>query len=482
MYTLWRQFKVCLCDPQTLYLVSNRAVHTLSVGSWFACAILKPYTSSEIVLCTHFRAGSGFACAILIPCTSSQTVLCTHFRAGSRFACAILKPCTSSEIVLCTHFGARSEFVRECLRQGTSSEIVLCTHVCEGSRFACAILKPCTWFQIVLCTHSRLVHGLPVRSSNLVPRLKSCCVYNLAPVRGLPVRAPDLVPDLKSSCVHTFAPVQGLSVRSSNLIPRLKSCCAHTFAPVQICLCEHQTLHLISNRAVYKFSHRSKVCLWDPQTVCLESRCVHTFASCQGLPRTHFSQFRIASTLLEEILSQTLQTLPGTFCAFCAALLGYCSSVSLVQTFSWQEFYRRRCLQTLPGSSGHSSWLYLGTVVQSVLGRTHSLEVFPSQTLTWCLSLGCLCYYCPECPRSHTISWRFFRRRHSPGVPPWVSLDTVVQIVLGRTHFPGGSSVANTLLASLLGYPWILLSRVSSVANTLLEVVPSHLDHRTMVS
>ena len=51
------------------------------------------------MLCTHFGAGSGFACAILKPCTSSQIVLCTQFGTGSRFACGILKPCTSNRAV-----------------------------------------------------------------------------------------------------------------------------------------------------------------------------------------------------------------------------------------------------------------------------------------------------------------------------------------------------------------------------------------------
>ena len=101
--------------------------------------------------------------------------------------------------------------------------------------------------------------------------------------------------------------------------------------------------------------------------------------------------------------------------------------------------------QTLFADTSWSFWAFfvalLGYCSQSVLGRTHSLEVLPSQTLTWSLSLDCLGYCCPECPRSQTISWRFFRRRHSPGVFPWISLNTVVQSVLGRAHFPGGSSV-----------------------------------------
>ena len=382
------------------------------------------------------------------------------------------------------------------------------------------------------CVHNFApVQGLLVRISNPIPRLKSCCVHTFAPVQGLRERVSNRVPRLKSCCLHTFAPVQGFFVRTSDFVPRLKPCCVHTLVPVQslslrasspvpgmksccvhtfgagdlefvpetldfvsnravytlwrrfrVCLCEPQTLYLISNRAVYTLWHRFKVCLWDPQTVYLESCCVNTFAPVQGLPRAHFSYFRVANTPLEEIMSQTLQTLLGTFWAFFVPLLGYCSGVSLVQTLSWQEFYHRNCLQTLPETFWAFFVALLGYCSQSVLGRTHSLEVLPSQTLTWRLSLDWLGYCCPERPRSHTISWRFFCRRHSPGVSPWISLGTVVQSVLGRIHFPGGSSVADTLLESLPGFAWLLLSRVSSVADTLLEVVPSHLDHRTMVS
>ena len=115
------------------------------------------------------------------------------------------------------------------------------------------------------------------------------------------------------------------------------------------------------------------------------------------------------------------------------------------------------------------------------LGKAKS-QALISQRLSWRLSLDFLGYCCPEFPRSQSLSWRFFRRRHSPGDPSWISLDTVVQSVLGRKHFPGASPVADTLLETLPGFAWLLLSRVSSVANTLQEVVPSLLDHRTMVS
>ena len=87
-------------------------------------------------------------------------------------------------------------------------------------------------------------------SQTPVPRLKSCCVHTFAPVQGLFVSASDNVPRLKSCCVRTLAPVQGLPLRASSPVPGLKPCCAHTFGRFMVCLCDPQTLYLVSNRAV----------------------------------------------------------------------------------------------------------------------------------------------------------------------------------------------------------------------------------------
>ena len=278
----------------------------------------------------------------------------------------------------------------------TSSQIVLCTHVGAGSGFACASLKPCNSSEIVLCTHFRASSGFVRAHLSSLPRLKSCCSHTLAPVQGLLVQASNLIPRLKSCCVHTFAPVQGLRVRVSNPVHRLQSCCVHTLAPVQ-----------------GSASHRV------PR---IKSCCLHTFAPVQGLPVR-------ASNLIQIVLCTQFGTprrsfrhrhTPGVspWISF-ATVLG----VSVAHTFC--RFFRRK------HSPGASPLISLETGVQSVLGRTHFLQVLPSQTLSWSLSLDILDTVVQSGSVVHTFC-RFIRRKHSLGASPWISLATVV---LGGTHF-----------------------------------------------
>ena len=191
-----------------------------------------------------------------------------------------------------------------------------CTHFRAGSRFACAILIPCTSSQTVLYTHFRAGSRFACASLN-------------------PCTSSQIVP-----CTHFRAG------------SRLACASLKHYSLSQIALCTHF-------RAGSRFVRaRLRPCT-SPQIVLC----------------THF----------------------GASSRFVCARLKPCTSSQIV-------------LRHFLGCLGHSSWLYvIGYCSQSVLGRTHSLEVL---------------------------------RR-------------------------------NTLLEALPGFPWVLLSRVSSVAHTFLEVRPS---------
>ena len=100
VYTLWRRFGVCLCKPQTLYLVSNRAVYTL----WrrFGVCLCEPqtlYLVSNRAVYTLWRRFMVCLCDSL-PLSRwfrailhADVMLSTHFRIGSGFVCAMLCHC-----------------------------------------------------------------------------------------------------------------------------------------------------------------------------------------------------------------------------------------------------------------------------------------------------------------------------------------------------------------------------------------------------
>ena len=113
-----------------------------------------------------------------------------------------------------------------------------------------------------------------------------------------------------------------------------------------------------------------------------------------------------------------------------------CNQCPQSQTLSWSldplhetlacaEAYRHvSSFQTL---FGISSWIYPDTVLENVprsltlswrfFRRRHSPGVFSWIYLDTVLA---------SVPRSQTLSWRVFRRRRSPGDSPWVHLDTVL--------------------------------------------------------
>ena len=163
---------------------------------------------------------------------------------------------------------------------------------------------------------------------------------------------------------------------------------------------------LCSIRAVCTLWRRFGVCLCEPQTsnlaLRLKSCCVHTLAPC---------------TLSQIVLCTHF----GAGSKFACASLSS-SHWSFHIGFSIKQHANN--INSPGNSSWSSAWVYLDpTLSWRFLRRKHS----PGDP-SWIYTDSVV-----QCLGSQTFSWRFFRRRHSPGDSSWIYLDTVLQSVLGHS-------------------------------------------------